>query len=56
MTESDPSRYQEYGAPCPGLSWSADSDGSNVVDEALVYGEGEDSAGSLTEWPGSLIQ
>ena len=48
-------RYQEYGDTCPGLTWS--EDGENVVDEAIVYGEGgADNTGSLTEWPNALIQ
>ena len=50
-------RYQEYGDTCPGLTWTADSDGGNVVDVAIMYGE--DSSGSLIpnpEWPNSLIQ
>ena len=52
-------RYQEYGDQCPGLTWSADDVGNNVVDEAIMYGEGEDSKGDLApnaEWPNSLIQ
>ena len=52
-------RYQEYGDKCPGLSWTADADGNNVVDEAIMYGDGEDSMGDLApspEWPNALIQ
>ena len=54
-------RYQEYGDQCPGLTWSADPDGTNVVDVAIMYGDGDgdDSTANLTlgiEWPNALIQ